>query len=204
VKIAVLDLGICNVGSVGCAIDSLGYPWELVRSTEEINLASHLVLPGVGAFWEGAARLDTMGVRQAIVGHYVAGRPLLGICLGMHLLADAGAEGGKADGLGIIHGGVDRLKGDGVRLPHIGWNEINLTGVHPILEGIKEGVDFYFAHTYRMNCRAACSVVAESDHGEQFPAIAASSNAVGVQFHPEKSQKNGLRVLENFCRWDGG
>jgi glutamine amidotransferase len=129
---------------------------------------------------------------------------VLGICLGMQLLATAGVEGGLTPGLALVSGRVVPLAAKpGLRIPHVGWNEIHHRRKHPVLKGIRDDVDFYFVHSYRFAADDPRDVYAEAEYGEPFSAIVGRANVVGAQFHPEKSQANGLRILDNFCSWSG-
>lgn len=132
------------------------------------------------------------------------GHPVLGICLGMQVLGDAGSEGGYTLGLGLIDGEVRRMKPTaGLPLPHIGWNNVLEINKHPLLEGVRPGVDFYFVNSYCFSTSNKKNIILETEYGECFPAMIAKENVVGMQFHPEKSQGNGLRLIDNFCIWDG-
>ena len=122
----------------------------------------------------------------------------------MHLLGTGGDEGGKSEGLGFIDGWVDRLDASQVTaIPHVGWNSVEFTTAHPALVGVSSGVDFYFVHSYHLHATREPDVLGVTDCGQRFTSIVASANVVGFQFHPEKSQVNGLRILDNFCAWDG-
>ena len=146
--------------------------------------------------------IQRAGLINPILAYAAAGRPILGICLGMQLLFSAGEEGGESDGLGLIPGTVRRFEEHAsFQIPHVGWNDVSLVHQHPLWRGIKPGVDFYFVHSYRVLCDPQF-VVGKTDYGEEFPSAVANKNVVGVQFHPEKSQRNGLRMLENFCSWN--
>jgi glutamine amidotransferase len=204
VTIGIIDIGIGNLGSLRHAVHSQG--WDTVSASQPDHMAglSHLLLPGVGAFASAMARLESAGLVEPIRRFAEAGRPVLGICLGMQLLAEAGMEGGDIKGLGLIPGrAMPIVPPPGIRLPHVGWNEAHQIGKHPVLKGIRDDVDFYFVHSYRFAPTCPGDVLAETEHGERFASMVARGNVVGVQFHPEKSQTNGLRLLDNFCLWDG-
>ncbi len=127
----------------------------------------------------------------------------MGICLGMQILADMGTEGGDIQGLGLIPGRVVPIDAPGLSLPHVGWNNVHQTQPHPLLESIRNNVDFYFVHSYRFETEDSRHVLARTEYGSWFPSFVAKGNVAGAQFHPEKSQANGLRLLDNFCCWDG-
>ena len=166
--------------------------------------ASHLVLPGVGSFRAAMLRLKQAGLVEAIRGYAQTGRPLLGICLGMQILASWGAEGGGEEGLNLISGKVVALQtGPGIRIPHVGWNTVHLQSTHPLFDDTKNEVDYYFVHSFAFEAEKENQVYSETVYGVRFPSAVGRENVFGVQFHPEKSQKNGLQILDNFCRWKG-
>lgn len=201
--IGIVDAGIGNLGSLKSAVYNLGFDFVLVRSSAEMKALDALILPGVGSFAHGMEALARAGLVAGIHEHAATGKPTLGICLGMHMFFDVGEEGGGMAGLGLIPGRVRRLTEMGtLPLPHVGWNEMHPKRTHPLLNGIREGVDFYFVHSYRVDCDDKY-VVGLTEYGETFPSVVAKENIFGLQFHPEKSQRNGLRILENFCGWDG-
>lgn len=202
--IGIVDVGIGNVGSLRGALYSQGWDAHLVRSAGDVSLSSHLILPGVGSFNEGMKRLDQTGLTEEILRHAKSGKPLLGICLGMQMLACFGDEGGKREGLSLIPGSIKKLDVQPkLNLPHVGWNTVELTRDHPVLKGIKRGVDFYFVHSYYFEPIQHESVIGLTEYGKTFSSGIALKNIVGFQFHPEKSQRNGLKILENFCEWQG-
>jgi glutamine amidotransferase len=133
-----------------------------------------------------------------------SGKPLMGICLGMQILSSIGSENTISDGLGLIPGEVKLMEGpENLKLPHVGWNNISLSQDHILLEGIKKNIDFYFVHSYCFHVHNKSQSIASTEYGNVFTSIVANENVFGTQFHPEKSQKNGLRILDNFCLWDG-
>lgn len=202
-RIGIVDTGICNLGSLVGALESLGFDPEPVRDPAGIEACGRLLLPGVGAFAHGMSTIDAAHLAEPIRRGAATGKPLLGICLGMQLLFEHGEEVESRAGLGLLPGHVRRMREEAaLPLPHVGWNEVLRVRSHPLLEGIKPGVDFYFTHSFCADT-APDIVVAAAEYSERFAAIVARGNVVGVQFHPEKSQRNGLRLLENFCLWDG-
>jgi imidazole glycerol-phosphate synthase subunit HisH len=202
--IGIIDVGIGNKGSLRGALDALAVDHYTVTEPSQMSDATHLILPGVGSFAHAMKALDIAGLASAISQFAAEKRPILGICLGMQLLATTGDEHGPSDGLGLIDGRVSLIEGDANhRIPHVGWNELRLSGSHPVLDGLRKGVDFYFVHSYQFLAASPIDVKGTTDHGRDINAIVARENVIGVQFHPEKSQGNGLKILENFCEWDG-
>ena len=203
-NIGIVSIGLGNTGSLGAAIYNLGHDVSCVECPLELDQFTHIVLPGVGAFGEAATRLASGNWKSSISLFVGSGRPLLGICLGMQLLATTGTEGGLSDGLDIIGGQVKLLHdGAGVRLPHVGWNSVGYKFNHPVTEGLKSNLDFYFVHSYCFHTDRPEDAVGVTDYFGDFVSIVAAKNVVGTQFHPEKSQGSGLKLLENFCEWDG-
>jgi glutamine amidotransferase len=204
VGIGIIDVGLSNIGSLRGALYSEGWDTELIKRPEDLDNCSHLILPGVGSFFEGMRRLEKSGLADAIRGYSHEGKPLFGICLGMQLLASSGDEGGGSKGLSLIPGHVGQLPAlQGTRVPHVGWNSVYFVQNHPVLEGIKPGTDFYFVHSYCYTEKNTEHVLAWTEYGEKFTSCIGNKNIIGVQFHPEKSQRSGLKILDNFCRWQG-
>jgi glutamine amidotransferase len=202
-RIGIVDTGICNLGSLVGALEGLGFDPQPVRDPAALEGCERLLLPGVGAFAHGMSAIEAADLIEPIRRGVAAGKPLLGICLGMQLLFERGEEGENRSGLGLLHGHVRRMREEAaLPLPHVGWNEVLRIRPHPLLDGIKPGVDFYFTHSFCADA-APENIVGAAEYGERFAAIVARDNVIGVQFHPEKSQRNGLRLLENFCIWDG-
>jgi imidazole glycerol-phosphate synthase subunit HisH len=196
--IAVVDYGIGNLGSVMKAFRHLGAPAVLSGDIAELRRADVLVLPGDGAFASTMEEIEGRGLVPVLREAVAQGRTLLGICIGMQLLFEESEEHGRHRGLGFLPGRVRRLEGD-MPIPHMGWNQLHPTRPHPMLEGVADGAHVYFVHSYW--CDAPAEVVlAETDYGARFPAIVGRGNVLGVQFHPEKSQAVGLRLMENFVR----
>ena len=209
-KVAVIDCGSGNLRSVANAFRRVAEEFALpvtVEVTEEageVRSADRLVLPGQGAFAvcrEGIE--DRNGLFQAIEEQVLGnGVPYLGICVGMQLLADTGRERGNHSGFGWLGGEVARIPdAPGRRIPHMGWNELVLAGEHPLLEGLGVGEHAYFVHSYRYLPAKRDDIVATADYGVEVVAAVARANIAGTQFHPEKSQKAGLRLIANFLRW---
>lgn len=203
-RIGIVSLGIGNVTSVANAIHELGYEYCLVTASGPWDDLTHLVLPGVGHF-RAAMMIGTAGNWLNSISEFAkGGRPVLGICLGMQLLATAGTEGGECQGLGLIPGMVTRMRASvNCPIPHVGWNTVHVSGDHPILEGLKPNRDFYFVHSYEFLVDDPANRLAVTYYPSEITAVVGKGSVVGFQFHPEKSQASGLRLLENFCEWDG-
>lgn len=203
-SIGIIDVGIGNIGSLRGALYSQGWDTQTVASLGDMINITHLFLPGVGSFSTAMQRLHAAGLVEPVRRHAAEGHPIMGICLGMQLLADLGMEGGESEGLGLIPGEVIPFeKAPDLRLPHVGWNVLHPQQQHPLLKGIRTDVDFYFVHSYFFNARREADIIGTTEYGLSYPSFVASGSVVGVQFHPEKSQRNGLRLLDNFCLWDG-
>ena len=202
--IGIVDVDLGNLGPLRQALYSLGQQVALISAPSAPDDVSHLLLPGVGAFRAAMGKLAGAGLVEPIREFVKSRRSLLGICLGMQLLATEGDEGGVTPGLALVPGRVVPLAPKaGFRIPHVGWNEIRRARQHPVLQGIRNDGDFYFVHSYQFAADEPADVYAEAEYGEPFSAIVGRANVLGVQFHPEKSQANGLRILDNFCAWSG-
>ena len=199
--VVIINYGMGNVDSVKRAIEECGGSAVISSDTEELNAATHIILPGVGNFKTGMEHLmadDIISRLEEQVIHEK--KPFLGICLGMQLLADKSWESGESRGLGWIHGDVKRFLplDDSLRIPHIGWNEVHFTRESPLFAGIAPGKDFYFVHSYHfMGCRNE-EILGTTPYGDHFPSVVNKENIYGVQFHPEKSQKTGFKLISNF------
>jgi glutamine amidotransferase len=165
--------------------------------------ADRIVLPGDGAFPAcRAALMAVPGLAEAIVDAVtVKGRPFLGICVGMQMLATTGHEYAETPGFGWVPGEIRRIDAPGLKVPHMGWNDLVIDRAHPVLEGIATGDHAYFVHSYAMQVAERADLVAHVDYGGPVTAIVARNNVIGTQFHPEKSQATGLRLISNFLRW---
>jgi glutamine amidotransferase len=199
--IAVVDYGAGNLVSIDQALTRVGARVSLVRSANELAAATAdaLIVPGVGAARPAMERLTEAGLVEPIRRWIADDRPYLGICLGLQLLFDGSDEDG-ATTFGILHGRTRRLV-DAPTLPHIGWNQVERRRPHPLFEGIAEAADFYFVHSFAgaVAREAANTVLAETTHGRPFVSAVARGNLLGVQFHPERSGDDGLRLLGNFA-----
>lgn len=197
-KVCILDYGSGNVASVRNSFQRLDIETVVSNEPTDILHSSHLVLPGVGAFKASMDKINAKLPLKEIYSQISLGKPFLGICVGTQALAETGFEFGSYPGLGLFPGSeVIELPVD-VPRPHVGWNSIEVLVNHPILSGIENGADFYFVHSYFISKIEESNFIAQCDYGIKFPAIVAKDNLIGVQFHPEKSQNNGDRVLKNF------
>ena len=197
----VIDYGMGNLDSVRRAFEECGGSVLVSRNPQDIKATTHIVLPGVGSFAESMRSLREMGWVSAIRHEVLNERiPILGICLGMHLLANKGFEGGETQGLSLIPGNVRKLAPDepSTRIPHVGWNEVYQSKASPILERIADGTDFYFVHSYHFVPANREHVAATTPYCGAFVSAVMKENICGVQFHPEKSQTSGFQVIRNF------
>lgn len=205
----IIDYGSGNIRSVAKALEKVappGYRIEVSDKSERISAAQHIILPGVGAFADCYQGLSSIPGMIETLSECVLQKkkPFLGICVGMQLLADKGLENGTHQGLGWISGSVVPLTPQpDIRIPHMGWNELSVLTPHPILAGITSGNHAYFVHSYHFIPKDKQSIIATSGYGEAITAAIAKNNIVGTQFHPEKSQDTGLKLLANFLQWDG-
>lgn len=201
--IALIDYGAGNVRSVQKALEAVGAEVRLALGPKDLEPASHIVLPGVGAFGDCMAALQRTGLAESLCTAVRAGRPLLGICVGMQVLFEIGEEMGEHAGLGILPGRVVRfpqnLPERGFKVPHTGWNLVERVRDTPLLAGLAPRVWAYFNHSYVARAQPE-HVVAVTDYGGHFASVVARPPVWGVQFHPEKSQRTGLEILRNFLR----
>lgn len=200
-NVVIVDTGLCNLDSIARAVEECGGgPPVVTDDPRLLSGASRVILPGVGAFPEAMSRLTTSGLADAMSEQVRdRGIPFLGICLGMQLLATTGHEISETPGLGWIQGEVRPLRAaPGERVPHIGWNQLRRVGSSPLLEGIDDGRDFYFVHSFVLEPDDVEVVVGTTPYGGDFVSAVARDNIYGVQFHPEKSQRAGFTVLSNF------
>lgn len=198
-RVGVIDFGMGNLRSVLNALSEIGVEGELVASPGRIADFERLILPGVGAFGDAMKALNETDLSDAVRARAQAGTPLLGICLGMQLICSTSEENGLHEGLGLIPALVVRFPDkDGFKVPHMGWNAIAWQREHDLGKGVDEGSDVYFVHSYFVECECTSDVLAESEHSTVFASAIARGNVMGTQFHPEKSQRPGLKMLENF------
>jgi glutamine amidotransferase len=214
VSVAIVDYGSGNLHSAAKAFEraarecGYGEPIVVTHDPDEVARAERIVLPGVGAFADCRRGLDAVGGMVEALNRRVRhqGRPFLGICVGMQLMAERGREYEVTAGLGWIPGEVDRItpSDPGLKIPHMGWNTLNQIRPHKLIEGIPvgpQGLHAYFVHSFHLKTAERASLVAEADYGGPVTAIVGRDTAVGTQFHPEKSQRLGLRLIANFLQW---
>jgi glutamine amidotransferase len=199
--IAVIDYGVGNLYSLTSSLRFIGADAEVTNKAEDLEAADKIILPGVGAFEDAIKKLRATGLVETLDAQVKAGKPLMGICLGMQLLFDVSYEYGEFEGLGYIKGSVismrDRVAGD-LKIPQIGWNALDIVKDDVLTQNIATGDHVYFVHGY---CADDCdeSIVATTEYGMTVPAIVRSGNVCGTQFHPEKSGKVGLGILKSFA-----
>ncbi|HKC93673.1 MAG TPA: imidazole glycerol phosphate synthase subunit HisH [Nitrospira sp.] len=202
--IAIVDYGMGNLRSVSKAFEAAGHQAVVTRDKRVINNASHVVLPGVGAFGDCMANLEKFELAEAIRSTIQSGKPFLGICLGLQLLFTESEEFGVHKGLGLIPGKVRRFALDpALKVPHMGWNQVNLERPCPLFEGIADGSNWYFVHSYFVDPTDRAVSATTTTYGIPFVSAIWSENIVACQFHPEKSQSVGLRLVKNFGAWHG-
>lgn len=199
-NLTIIDSGICNLGSISRSFERAGAQSVVATTPEQVSQANRLVLPGVGSFPAGMKALNERGLVDAIRAHAASGKPVLGVCLGMQLMFDTGEEYGESKGLGLIPGRVRELRPDGAPLPHMGWNQIETKPGSPLFDGLASEAYFYFVHSFVCEPANADHVVGETEYGERFCSAVHFGNLWGIQAHPEKSQRCGAKVLENFLK----
>ena len=198
-KVAVIDYEVGNLRSVINALTVVGAEPQILRDPAALPSFGKVLLPGVGAFAPGIRALRELDMIGPLNAHVEAGKPLLGICLGMQLLCRKSYEYGEHEGLGWIDATVVALPdGPSIKIPHIGWNDIQLQRDSPLLADIESGADVYFNHSSMVQCHASGDSLAETHHGTTFSSMVGRERLFGAQFHPEKSQAVGLKLLQNF------
>jgi glutamine amidotransferase len=200
--VGVVDTGRANLLSVVKAIEYIGGDVFICHSAEDVAGVDRVILPGVGAFRDGIAAVRERHFDVALGAARDRGMPVLGICLGMQMLAHTSEEDGQHAGLGWLPADVVRIRDDEVRVPHAGWNDTHLVRPSPMFLGLSDGADFYYTHSYHVQARNDQIVDAVVHHGTTLTAALRQANVAAVQFHPEKSQDHGLQVLTNFLDWD--
>ena len=199
--IAIVDYGVGNLFSLQSSLKSIGQKAVVSSDLTTIRSAEKIILPGVGAFGDAAEKLRETDMNQIVLEQAAAGKPLLGICLGMQLLFEKSYEFGEHKGLSLLKGNIVPMEGTippGLKIPQMGWNALIRKRDHYLLQGIEEGDCVYFVHSfYAADCDEC--LIATAEYGKELTAVVASENVMGCQFHPEKSGKVGLRILKNFC-----
>lgn len=204
--ITIIDYGMGNLGSIANMLKQIGVLAEVTNDPQKIESAERLILAGVGAFDQGMQRLNDLNLIPLMTRKVLENKtPFIGICLGMQLLSRRSEEG-ELPGLGWLDAETLRFNFDGnatrLRIPHMGWNEIDVRKQHPLLSDLGEEPRFYFVHGYYVHCLDTAAVLATTDYGLSFHSILGKGNVLGTQFHPEKSHRYGRKVLENFVRWN--
>lgn len=199
-QVAVIDYDAGNTLSVTKALEKVGARVNLTSDPEEVAAADAVVLPGVGAFGDCVRELEARGMDEACRETCRAGKPFLGVCVALQVFFEGSEESPGVAGLGLLPGRVIRFDVEGLKVPHMGWNEFTVVREHPVLGGLG-GEDFYFVHSYYPEPERAEDVLGVADYGGAFCAAAGRENLVAVQFHPEKSSRAGLTLYENFLRW---
>jgi glutamine amidotransferase len=197
--IAIVDYGAGNLRSVANAIAKLSYKPTVTSNPGDLFGATAVILPGVGAAADTMLNLERLGLSEAIRRVVADGTPMLAICVGMQVLFDETEEGGRHRCLGIIPGTVRRLR-PGLKIPHMGWNQVHQEFRHPLFDSIADGANFYFVHSYCAEPRDSAVVAGTTDYRVPFCSALVSGNLMATQFHPEKSGENGLKMYENFLR----
>jgi len=207
--IAIIDYKAGNLSSVERALKKLDFRCRITQRREEILSCERIIFPGVGAAGRAMSDLKRLGLDEVLRHEYNAGKPILGICLGAQIVLERSREN-EAECLGLIKGSVELFprqlfskKKDRLKIPHMGWNSVNLRKEHPVLEGIAPADEFYFVHAYYPLPASDEYVFGTTCYGIEFASAIGYNNLIAVQFHPEKSGKAGLRLLERFCTWDG-
>ena len=199
----ILDYGMANLRSVQNAFEHVGHPAQVIRTADEIRQCDRFVLPGVGAFGDAMDAIRKDGLDDAIRAHVDAGKPFLGICLGLQMLFDVSLEGGRHAGLGLLKGECVRFDVDqpttGLKVPHMGWNQLALRTSSPLTRGVADGPNVYFVHGYHVVPSDPAVIATTTDYGRPFVSSVWKDNIVATQFHPEKSQAVGLTLLKNFA-----
>ena len=200
--IAIIDYGMANLRSVQKAFEQVGHRAEIISRPEQVEGADKIVLPGVGAFQDAVATLRAQELDRPVIRHIERGKPFLGICLGLQMLFDIGYEDGEHRGLGVLRGKCVRFEVDrtmGLKVPHMGWNQLDIRRPSPLFNGLPEGAGVYFVHSYYVEPEDPEVIATTTDYGVPFVSSVWRDNIMATQFHPEKSQKVGLQILANFA-----
>ena len=204
--IAIVDYNAGNLTSVQLAFNALGVETQVTSDPHVVRHADRIVFPGVGAAGASMANVRERNLVDAITDVIAAGKPFLGICIGMQILFEHSEEDGGVDCIGVLPGKIQRFRPSDryCKIPHMGWNAVRFVRRHPLLDGIEDESEFYFVHSYCASAAAADQVIGETDYADvTFTSIAGRDNLVATQFHPERSGRFGLKLYENFSKWDG-
>ncbi len=196
--IAIIDYGVGNLRSVEKAFTSQGIPAVVTRDEKVLLEAERLVLLGVGAFGYAMDSLRKLGFDRLVIDAAKSGKPVIGLCVGLQMMFEEGHEFGIHKGLGLLPGKVVKFS-KGVRVPHVGWNQVEFKRSHPVFHDLPDRSFFYFVHSYYVEPTDQSCVMGETEYGRRFDSICGHGNVIGVQFHPEKSQAMGLKLLSNFA-----
>jgi glutamine amidotransferase len=199
--IGIINYGAGNLRSVRMAFEKCGADANIIEDPSDLNSVSSIILPGVGSFKSASETLHSNKWDVSIKQELARGKKLMGICLGMQLLMDWGEEGGRYRGLGLIRGEVVRMDKHGERLPHVGWNQVNWISKHPMVGGVRDGLDFYHVHSYECKPRNNQDIIGFANYGNDFVTAIGNEQVIGFQFHPEKSQPVGLELIRKFMDW---
>ena len=200
--ISIIDYDMANLRSVQKAFEAVGHAAEIITRPEQVDAAERVVLPGVGAFADAVVTLRERGLAEAVVRHIDRGKPFFGICLGLQMLFDVGYEDGEHVGLGVLKGSCVRFDVDdtlGLKVPHMGWNQLEMRRPSPLCKDLREGAGVYFVHGYHVVPEDESVVATTTDYGRPFVSSVWRDNVMATQFHPEKSQRVGLKILSNFA-----
>lgn len=202
--VAIIDYGAGNLSSVKKALDYLGAESEITQDKEKILTASHVILPGVGSFGDAMHSMQERGLVETVKKAALSGKPFLGICLGLQLLFESSDESPDVKGLGILNGKIITIPKDtGLKVPHMGWNSVSLKQNNGIFSNIEDNSYFYFVHSYYLDGADEDVIAATAEYGVTIECAVQKGNLCATQFHPEKSSKIGLKLLENFLKSEG-
>ena len=206
--IAIIDYKAGNLRSVERALKKLGAPCSITRDRAEIANADRIIFPGVGAAGSAMKDLKDLSLDEVLRDSFLNSTPIMGICLGTQIILESSQENSTVC-LGLLKGEAKRIpemrdhEGKKLKIPHMGWNRVDFKRNHPVFEGIRKDDEFYFVHSYYPSPVNAEDIIGETEYGILFPSVIGSRNLVAMQFHPEKSGTAGLKILGNFCKWDG-
>ncbi|HON58873.1 MAG TPA: imidazole glycerol phosphate synthase subunit HisH [Smithella sp.] len=204
--IAIIDYNAGNITSVARALKDIGQEFIITNDTKELDTASHVIFPGVGAAGEAMAYLRQKKLDDWLKKWFAAGKPLMGICLGTQIILDYSEENDTTC-IGLVAGATKRFPdhtasgGERLKIPHMGWNSVKMRCSHPVFENVPAGAEFYFVHSYYPSPADSGVIIGTTDYGISFCSVIAKDNIVAMQFHPEKSGRPGLQILKNFCAW---